>query len=459
MNYVANNKDKFLEQLLSQEQALGREGAERRPGRVRLSRRARRVRSKQAELLNLLKLQGVESHASDEGRRDKGRQIRERAVTSSAWTSRIRAWPTCCSTRSTTTSTIRALRRHRLDARAAAQCQNRSRQGRKDPRCADDADQRNDQGHRARPTAAASAAISRQSQRRERDRTAAIPSERLKFSPAEAAFKVGDKSFNAGSYIIKADGNPADVRHALQRTATESRSDGNRGRQSCRKLRRTRSAVPRIAIVHTWINTQNEGWYRIEFDRLGIPYDYISDQNLGKIAEPAREIRRDPVLGRSAAALRTSFAATRSLAKRRRRCPGSNPTVTPNFGNVAGSDRRHSRRLGNSGRREHAGVRRGRRPVYHDRRQRFAADRLRDHDRRIDQDAARQLQARGSVLNTVFADRRSPIAYGYDETLAVYFNQSAAAECRGRRRIRWGRWIWRRCGEGQRTIARQAAAP
>jgi len=39
-------------------------------------------------------------------------------------------------------------------------------------------------------------------------------------------------------------------------------------------------------------------------------------------------------------------------------------------------------------------------------------------------DPSRQLQARGSVLNAVFADRRSPIAYGYDEKLAVYFNQS-----------------------------------
>jgi hypothetical protein len=37
---------------------------------------------------------------------------------------------------------------------------------------------------------------------------------------------------------------------------------------------------------------------------------------------------------------------------------------------------------------------------------------------------AKQLQARGSVLNTVFSDRRSPIAYGYDDKLAVYFNQS-----------------------------------
>ncbi len=39
-------------------------------------------------------------------------------------------------------------------------------------------------------------------------------------------------------------------------------------------------AVPRIAIVHTWTNTQNEGWFRIEFDRLQIPYSYISDHVL-----------------------------------------------------------------------------------------------------------------------------------------------------------------------------------
>ena len=35
-------------------------------------------------------------------------------------------------------------------------------------------------------------------------------------------------------------------------------------------------AVPRIAILHTWTNTQNDGWFRMEFDRLQIPYKYIS---------------------------------------------------------------------------------------------------------------------------------------------------------------------------------------
>ena len=36
------------------------------------------------------------------------------------------------------------------------------------------------------------------------------------------------------------------------------------------------AALPRIAVMHTWQNTQNEGWLRIALDANGIPYDYIS---------------------------------------------------------------------------------------------------------------------------------------------------------------------------------------
>ncbi len=35
-----------------------------------------------------------------------------------------------------------------------------------------------------------------------------------------------------------------------------------------------------------------------------------------------------------------------------------------------------------------------------------------------------QLRASGSVIDAVIADKRSPIAYGYGDKLAVYFNQS-----------------------------------
>src|SRR2546430_6502265 len=42
----------------------------------------------------------------------------------------------------------------------------------------------------------------------------------------------------------------------------------------------------------------------------------------------------------------------------------------------------------------------------------------------------RQLQARGSVYNATFSDRRSPIAYGYNESLPIYFNQAPLFQVR-----------------------------
>ena len=40
--------------------------------------------------------------------------------------------------------------------------------------------------------------------------------------------------------------------------------------------------APRIAIMHTWLNTQTEGWWRQAFDFLHIPYNYISVQDVAR---------------------------------------------------------------------------------------------------------------------------------------------------------------------------------
>jgi len=41
----------------------------------------------------------------------------------------------------------------------------------------------------------------------------------------------------------------------------------------------------RIALMHTWLSTQGEGWWRLEFDRLKIPYDYISTQKVAQMSD------------------------------------------------------------------------------------------------------------------------------------------------------------------------------
>ena len=41
----------------------------------------------------------------------------------------------------------------------------------------------------------------------------------------------------------------------------------------------------RVALVHTWLSTQAEGWWRIALDNLNIPYDYISTQIVAKTSD------------------------------------------------------------------------------------------------------------------------------------------------------------------------------
>src|SRR5215470_2964123 len=41
----------------------------------------------------------------------------------------------------------------------------------------------------------------------------------------------------------------------------------------------------RIAMMHTWLATQGEGWWRLEFDRLKVPYDYISTQSVSQMSD------------------------------------------------------------------------------------------------------------------------------------------------------------------------------
>jgi hypothetical protein len=47
-------------------------------------------------------------------------------------------------------------------------------------------------------------------------------------------------------------------------------------------VKRHTISLPRIALMHTWIETQNEGWVRFALDQMGIPYTSLSDQGISK---------------------------------------------------------------------------------------------------------------------------------------------------------------------------------
>ncbi len=239
-----------------------------------------------------------------------------------------------------------------------------------------------------------------------------------KVGAAEEAFRVGDQSFNSGSFIIKAENNPTDLRRRIEAAVTELGLTA----LAVAKLPDVKThdlPAPRIAILHTWTNTQNEGWFRIEFDRLQIPYAYISDQvvrDTPNLREKYDVVIFPPVSG-------SAQSIVNGIPKRGGEpIPWRASELTPNMG--LSPDQTEDMRGGM-----------GLRGVMN--LQRFIEDgglfiavanaaRV-PIDYGITSGIAiqepRQLQARGSVYNATFADRKSPIAYGYGETLPIYFNQ------------------------------------
>jgi len=241
----------------------------------------------------------------------------------------------------------------------------------------------------------------------------------VKMSAAEESFKVGEQQFNSGSFIVKKDGNPQSLTSRLESAVTELGLKAV-GVDKLPDVKTHELAVPRIAIVHTWTNTQNEGWFRIEFDRLQIPYTYISDhviRNTPNLREKFDVLIFPPVGG-------SAQTIVNGMPRRGDPIPWKESAVTPNFGKSP--DQTDDMRGGMTV----TGVANL---------QKFIEDgglfvTIGNSISQIAIDygitsgvsiqAADKLQARGSIYNSSFADRKSPIAYGYDATLPIYFSQA-----------------------------------
>jgi hypothetical protein len=240
----------------------------------------------------------------------------------------------------------------------------------------------------------------------------------VKMSAAEDSFKVDDQQFNSGSFIVKKDGNPQDLTARLESAVTELGLKAV-GIDKLPDVKSHELAVPRIAIIHTWTNTQNEGWFRIEFDRLQIPYTYISDhviRNTPNLREKFDVLIFPPVGG-------SAQTIVNGMPRRGDPIPWKESTVTPNFGKSP--DQTDDMRGGMTV----TGVANL---------QKFIEDGGLfvtiggvsqvpiDYGitTGVSIQPADKLQARGSIYNGSFADRQSPIAYGYDATLPIYFSQA-----------------------------------
>jgi antitoxin (DNA-binding transcriptional repressor) of toxin-antitoxin stability system len=86
--------------------------------------------------------------------------------------------------------------------------------------------------------------------------------------------------------------------------------------------------APRVAIMHTWISTQTEGWWRQAFDFLHIPYSYISVQNAA--ADPNLNAKYDVIIFPPGGGSPQSIVA--GLPMWRNPMPWKKTALTPNMG-------------------------------------------------------------------------------------------------------------------------------
>ena len=88
---------------------------------------------------------------------------------------------------------------------------------------------------------------------------------------ADSTFEIDGAKFAAGTFIVS--DAPA-VRTAAASLGMNAVSTGNTTVAS------HAITLPRIAIMHSWTSTQDEGWVRYAFDRLGVPFTTISEQEI-----------------------------------------------------------------------------------------------------------------------------------------------------------------------------------
>ena len=96
---------------------------------------------------------------------------------------------------------------------------------------------------------------------------------------AEKPFDAGGKHFTAGSLLITGASDSA-LAPALKKLSLDAmRLD------AMPTVATHPAAAPRIAVMHTWLGTQTEGWWRQVLDVNGIPFTYISVQNAAAEAD------------------------------------------------------------------------------------------------------------------------------------------------------------------------------
>src|SRR3954454_20303882 len=176
--------------------------------------------------------------------------------------------------------------------------------------------------------------------------------------------------------------------------------------------------IPRIAYLHKWTSTQDEGWVRLAFDNFKVPYTYFAAP---KLREGNLRSKYDvivfPHAGQGGTALITGGVQGNEPR------PYKKSDTTPNVGTVDTTDDMRGS-IGVEGLMElYKFVQEGGVLITEGATSTvFPEYNLTPG---VSVETPDNLYVRGSVLKALLGDRNSPVLYGYDQTsLAISFNQA-----------------------------------
>ncbi|HEU5219997.1 MAG TPA: M14 family zinc carboxypeptidase, partial [Gemmatimonadales bacterium] len=241
---------------------------------------------------------------------------------------------------------------------------------------------------------------------------------RYKFSAvamraAEEEFEAGGHKFRAGAFII-ANADRARLEPVLKDLGLSAWGVGAAPTVKSHDL-----DLPRIGYVHSWANTQNEGWVRAALDTYGVPYTYFADQKLREGNLRAKyDVIIFPHVGGNAQGQVNGIPKGAGAP-----LPYKKTDLTPNLGALDQSDDIRGG-MGLEGLMElYKFVQDGGTLITEG----STATIFPEYNLTsgITVENPTQLFARGTILRGMITDTKSPLVYGYDGTsLPVYFSQS-----------------------------------
>ncbi|HEV2385713.1 MAG TPA: M14 family zinc carboxypeptidase [Candidatus Acidoferrales bacterium] len=232
---------------------------------------------------------------------------------------------------------------------------------------------------------------------------------------AEEAFEAEGKSFPRGTFLVQAV-DPGDLGRAIADLGLHAI-----GLAAAPSVASHPARAARIAILHTWLGTQTEGWWREALDSMKVPYAYINTQDVRRESDLRQkyDVILFPPVGRFASESAVVNGMPMAWGNP---LPWKTTSLTPNIGKLDSTDDMRPG-LGWDG-------------VAH----------LQDFVRQggalvtvmdtanlavslgltpgVSVAPPQRLKIIGSVLRSVLVDAASPIAYGYgQDDLPVYFYQ------------------------------------